>query len=646
MLQRLPASLCHWRSDDDLLTEQFRSLRPQVATMYLALYINILFMGALAAGYDGPTALRVPIVVTALLGLRLGIWVWNKGTPRPTPSIRQMRALMTFTIVIAAIPGLGLGIWAQYLLAHSAPPVRFYIALFTTLCTVSCAACLTSLPLAAYTVIGVGTLPISLSLLMTGDTVLASMGANMLIVSPLIVGMVFRQHRQLQHMVESRAAIAAEKINVGKLAYHDALTGLANRRAFLDALTLASRGPERTTLAIAILDLNGFKLINDTYGHQTGDALLVEAARRFGQLRMGDTMIARLGGDEFAILLRDAESLTDARLRLELLIQTFEANVMIGGQAFRLRASVGLAHNGADPGTTLELINRADLAMYEAKRSRASGICVFDAAMEARTKRRSMIEQALATQADSALIDLHYQPIVDAADDQIVAFEALARWNHPILGSIPPAEFIPLAEQAGVTEPMTTHLLSVALQAAAQWPRATGLSFNLSGAELNSPTIASRILAMVAAHGFDPGRLSIEVTETELLCDFAAARAACGALQRGGVRVLLDDFGAGYASIGYLRQIRFDGIKLDGSLVTPMMDSQTARDLLIGVMQLCKAIGAPVTAEMVETQAQHDLLRALGVQKLQGFFLSRPLTAEQALAACTREDAAASAATC
>ena len=392
-------------------------------------------------------------------------------------------------------------------------------------------------------------------------------------------------------------------------------------------------------LAIGMIDLDGFKVINDTYGHRTGDELLVETAKRFRQLDMGDAVIARLGGDEFAVLLRDVGGPDDAQQRLVRLAKVFDAPFIVAGHVFKLRASIGLAHDVSGAVSTLSLINRADLAMYEAKRAHSSAIYLFEPEMEARTRRRILVEQALASEAENDLIVLNYQPIVDAANGRIMAFEALARWTHPTLGVIPPAEFIPLAEQAGMTSRMTMQLLSMALAAAAAWPKSVGLSFNLSAAELNSPSIASRILTMVTEHEFEPGRLAIEVTETALLGDFAAARCALSALQSGGVRILLDDFGAGYASIGYLREIQFDGIKLDGSLIASLIESPAAHDLLVGVLHLCRAIGAPVTAEMVESAGQHDLLRDLGVQKLQGHFLSRALTADEALEACTVDQA-------
>lgn len=632
-LKRFADSVCHWRSSDNLLIEQYRTLLPQRPMMYLTIFINILFLDFVSAPSIGSAAFILPLIVCGVIVARIML-LWLPPTTRRVRTIAEIRSSLTGTLAAALMISVVLSIWGA-LLAYGNGATKAYIALFAVLSTISCAVSLSSVPLAAYIVVAFGTIPISIALLLTGHVMFSSMGANVLLVSPLIVSMIYRQDQQLRRMVESRSAIASEKMKVSELAYRDSLTGLANRRAFLDALRDASAVRPARALAIAMIDLDGFKVINDTYGHRTGDELLVETATRFKRLEMGDAVIARLGGDEFAVLLRDVARSEDAEQRLAQLTRVFDQPFVVAGHVFRLRASIGLAHDVPNSAATLSLIGRADLAMYEAKRAHSAAICSFMPEMEARTRRRIMVEQALADPIENDLITLNYQPIVSAGDGQIIAFEALARWTHPALGVIPPSEFIPLAEQAGMTSRMTMHLLSTALRAASAWPKLIGLSFNLSGAELNSPSIASRILTMVAEHGFDPGRLSIEVTETALLGDFEAARCALSALQRGGVRILLDDFGAGYASIGYLREIQFDGIKLDGSLIATLIDSSSAHDLLVGVLHLCKAIGAPVTAEMVENAAQHDLLRDLGVQKLQGYYLSRALTPEEALRACS-----------
>uniref|UniRef100_UPI00333E6E19 putative bifunctional diguanylate cyclase/phosphodiesterase n=1 Tax=Sphingomonas sp. TaxID=28214 RepID=UPI00333E6E19 len=507
-------SLLHWKASDALVAEQFRTLRSQIPAMYLAVLINMAFLAYVSAPNAGHNVYIVPLVVAAGIAIRLAVLLRGRDA-LVNATVAQKRAAMTGTLAAASLLSLGLSIWTEAI-QRSGGEARTYVALFASLCTVSTANCLSSLPLAAYIVVAMGTIPVSLSLLMSGNLMLASMGANMVLIAPLVVGMTFRQYRQLRRMVESRGAIAAEKRKVSDLAYRDVLTGLANRRAFLEELQDASAARPALALAIGMIDLDGFKIINDTYGHQTGDALLVETGKRFQNLNIGDALIARFGGDEFAVLLRGVEQHGDAQARLAQLGKIFDQPFVVSGQAFRLRASIGIAHDGVAPGSTLALINRADLAMYEAKRAHGGGICVFAPEMEARNRRRLMIEQALAIHAESDQIVLQYQPVVDAKSDRIIAFEALARWTHPTLGVISPAEFIPLAEQAGITCAMTLPLLAMALTAAATWPEDIGLSFNLSGAELNSPSIADQILTVVREHGFDAGRLSIEVTETAL----------------------------------------------------------------------------------------------------------------------------------
>lgn len=631
--QKFVDSLHHGRSSDDLIVAQYRSLRAQVPTMYLAILVNTLFLGSVGSRFLGLAAYYLPSAMAVIIAIRLVIWRTNERRGL-LPLIATMRRSMIITIVAATGVALALSLWSQYILRYGDADARSYVALFAALCTICCAASLSSLPLAAYIVVAIGTISVSIAMLVTGDAVLVSMGTNILLVLPLVIGMVYRQHDQMRRTMEAHSEMASEKAKVSEMAYRDSLTRLANRRAFLNALATASASAPPPTLAVAIVDLDGFKIINDTYGHQTGDALLVETARRFRELDLGEAVVARLGGDEFAILLHAVAGPEDAWLRLASVAAMFEQAFTVGSQSFRLTASIGIADGATAAAAMLDLVKCADLAMYEAKGQEQIAVCLFTPAMAASSTRRSGIERALATHAENSLIRLCYQPIVHAATKRIVAFEALARWTHPTLGVIAPDEFVPLVEQAGKTAAMTDHLLSLALAEASAWPADIGLAFNLSASELGSPSLANRLLALIARTDFDPGRLTIEVTETALLTDFPTARAVLGDLRRGGVRIVLDDFGAGYSSIGYLREITFDAIKLDGSLIVALMDSPAAHDLLIGVLQLCRAIGAPVTAEMVETQVQYDLLCALGVQHLQGYFLSRPLTAERAMAAC------------
>jgi diguanylate cyclase (GGDEF)-like protein len=614
------------RRDETLLAEQVRSLSSQAPTMFLFVIANTIVMQFVTAAERWQVdSYVVSMIVTAVCAIR--IIRWRRVSEGPPLTVAQMSAIMTATIRPALVIAGTLAGWSIHLLFTASAASQYYVPQFAALSMITCATCLMALPEAGYILIWLGAAPIASAMLFTDNAMLMGSGVSLLLVAALMANFIRRQHLQLRRMVAAHAETRLEQRKVAELAFSDQLTGLPNRRAFLDELTALGASHRNTTIAVAMLDLDGFKAINDTFGHLAGDSLLVAVARRLeASLEPGD-LIVRLGGDEFALLLRDVATLDAARERLLPIAAAFARPFVVDGKDLMASTSIGIAHGGFCDCSMVELIHRADLALYESKESGAQRICCFEAAMEGRVRRRVLIEQAATDPAALSTLTLKYQPVFDTASMRVDGFEALARWHHPVLGDISPAEFIAVAERRGITHRLTAILLRQALAAAAHWPDAIGLSFNLSAGELNSPAVCGLIFDLCAEHGFSPARLSIEITETALLNDFTAARAVIERLRDGGVRVLLDDFGAGYASIGYLRQIRFDGIKIDGSLITPITHSSVARNLLIGVMQLCRAISCPVTAEMVETTAHLALLDSLGVDKVQGFLLGKPIDA-------------------
>ena len=606
----------------ELLAEQFRSLASQVPTMYMILVTNAFFLQFVTSEerWD-PRSYLAPMALAVIAVLRTRSWWRISGGALPGEA--DMKRAMAATKAVALIVALGIAVWSIYVL-RTADPLRLsYVPLFTALTAITCAACLIGLPIAAYFVIGAGALPLSLALIASGDAALVSTGANLVLIAILMLGWVRRQHLQLRRLVSAHAETEREKMKAAELASSDHLTGLANRRAFLEALS-GGVAPGRD-MAVAMLDLDGFKAINDTFGHSTGDKVLRAVADRLRVLLAPSDLLARLGGDEFALLLHDVDGLDAAEARLRPVAAAFDRPFTVDGKALRIGTSIGVAHAGAC--ANVDLIHRADLALYECKANRG-GIRGFESEMEARVRRRVAIEQSASDEDALARLSLRFQPIFNAGTMAVDGFEALARWHHPTLGEIPPAEFIAVAERRGMTHRLTAILLRQALEAASAWPEEVNLSFNLSADDLRCPAIADLIASLCKETNVSPARLSIEITETALLGDLVTAGLVIDRLRAIGIKVLLDDFGAGYASIGYLRQIRFDGIKLDGGLISEITDDPAARDLLLGVLQLCRAIGSPVTAEMVESEDHLRLLETMGVDKLQGYHLGMPMLAE------------------
>jgi diguanylate cyclase (GGDEF)-like protein len=490
---------------------------------------------------------------------------------------------------------------------------------------------LPDLPLAAYSIIISGSGMIAIAMITTGNIMMLAMAGNIAVVSLMIVYMVSRQYAQLKRIVMSRSALNRQQKKTQRQAHQDQLTGLPNRRALLDALEKRVEDRQMSSVALALLDLNGFKPVNDTYGHATGDSLLAIIGKRLQETVNGGGLVARLGGDEFAILLEDGEDIAEIYMLVERARSEIAENIVINDCALSVSACFGLVISEQMPNDPLELIRRADIALYEAKRKNHGAISLYEQAMDDKVKRSTLIEQGLADPVMLAGIVLHYQPIFQTSGGRHVGFEALARWNHSELGPIEPREFIEAAERCGRIIGLTLHLFEKALETAKSWPDDIFLSFNLSASGLATSGLNRAIPDLLQKYGFDPYRLALEVTETALLRDKMGARNILESFQQMGIRIFLDDFGAGHASIGYLRNIHFDGIKLDGSLISDIIHNAKARDLLIGVLHLCKAVGASVTAEMIESEAQLALLRPLPIDCVQGYLLGGPVPADETL---------------
>jgi diguanylate cyclase (GGDEF)-like protein len=462
----------------------------------------------------------------------------------------------------------------------------------------------------------------------------------------LILHLLHLHNRSFCQLVESRSAIAAERERARRaeklakaekakariVADTDPLTGLANRRAFLRVLGRRAAAVQRTGagFALAMVDLDGFKPINDTFGHAAGDAVLKEVGIRLTAAAGEGAIIARTGGDEFALLLPGMQDAAAGRAAGDSLCAALSGAFRVDGREFRISGCCGITLLTRGDCTAGKALIRADTALYRAKEQGRSGVAVHCAEMDDVHRRRSLIEQALRLPETKAQIGLVYQPISDLATGELRALEALARWEHPELGTISPAEFIPAAEQINVIKELSDTLLAQAALEAGRWAQTVRLSFNLSAVQLCTEGSAMRILAILDQAGMDPLRLQVEVTETALLVDFSVARENLKALRLAGARIVLDDFGAGHASISYLREMQFDGIKLDGSLILQATESLRSRRLLKGVVELCTSLGLPCVAEHIETEEQRALLRDFGCRDGQGYLLSRPLDADAA----------------
>jgi diguanylate cyclase (GGDEF)-like protein len=466
------------------------------------------------------------------------------------------------------------------------------------------------------------------------DSAVAAMkvGAHDYIMKGNLKRLVPAVERELREAAVRRERRRAEQ-RIAYLAYHDALTELPNRSLLHDRLEQAARAAHRDSkpLALLVMDLDGFKEINDTLGHHAGDRVLQHVATRVrSTLREADT-VARLGGDEFAIMLPSTD-VDGAILAAQKVLQEIERPLVVEGRPLAVRASVGVACFPEHGASAEALLQKADVAMYLAKTDR-QGIAVYAADRDRHTHRRLTLIAELRQALDARQFFVEYQPIVQLKTGIVVGLEALVRWNHPQHGRLLPADFIELAEQTGLINPLTMIVLDTAL---AEWagvdtPTPLTIAVNLSPRNLQDPELPQRIGDFLKAHRAEPSSLALEITENILLTDPTRSMDCLRRLHAMGVRLVIDDFGTGYSSLSYLRRLPVDQLKIDRSFVADLADGQD--DVIVrSTIELAHNLGLSVVGEGVESAAIHDQLLRLGCDTGQGRFFAEPAPAPQALA--------------
>ncbi|GAA3286196.1 hypothetical protein GCM10020218_047630 [Dactylosporangium vinaceum] len=417
-------------------------------------------------------------------------------------------------------------------------------------------------------------------------------------------------------------------------AFHDGLTKLANRALFKDRLEVALR--RRADVAILFLDLDGFKEVNDSLGHAAGDVLLMQVAMRLGEaVRDGDT-VARFGGDEFAVLIDAVGAPGDADDLATRIIAALDEQFVIDNQEIHVQGSIGIALTGPDARDADQLMRNADLAMYRAKSAGSGQFARYDPQMHSglveRLQLAADLRRALETGGE---LEMHYQPTIELRTGQIVGFEALVRWRHPVRGMISPVDFIPLAESTGLIRPLGQWVLAESCRQAVAWgmgapERAMTMAVNVSGRQFDQPGLPGIVAAVLAETGLPAQRLCLEMTESVLMTDTEENLAVLLSLKDIGVRLAIDDFGTGYSSLAYLRRFPVDTLKIDRSFVERLSGATPDAALARTIVQLGQSLGMATVAEGIEQYAQFLALRRMGCDLAQGYYFSRPLPAAEA----------------
>ena len=440
------------------------------------------------------------------------------------------------------------------------------------------------------------------------------------------------------HLEQSLAELSRLKEELRFQAYHDPLTGLANRTLFLERAEeqLDRVGPDGMPVLL-FLDLDDFKVVNDTLGHAAGDRLLVDVADRLRDVLRPADLAARLGGDEFAVLLDDGPELQHAVAVADRIIEALRAPFLIQGQEITVGASIGVAAARTGSEAAQELLRNADVAMYKAKGSGKNRVSVFEPTMHAAIVARHALSAELSRSLGRGELVVFFQPIVTIRGLVLTGFEALVRWRHPTRGLIKPAAFIPLAEETGAITALGRYVLEEACRQAARWAdyadpdRPLTVAVNLSAQQLQETDFVSELREIVEASGIKPEQLVLEMTETVMFHETAMTLARLEAIRSLGVRIAIDDFGTGYSSLGYLRRFRVDILKIAREFVAPA-DHSDEWAFAGAIVALGRTLGLTIVAEGIESHGQLERLRGLGCELGQGYLFGRPSDAEATFA--------------
>jgi len=415
------------------------------------------------------------------------------------------------------------------------------------------------------------------------------------------------------------------------LAEHDALTGLPNRRLFLDLLSssLSRKTQIAYCTSIILIDIDDFKGINDTLGHQVGDDLIIAVGNRLEE-RVGDRgIVARLGGDEFAILLPMLTELDAAGAAAKELVNAFSKPLKVGDYDLLTGVSAGVSFSIGDSVDSSTLLRNADLALYRAKTDGRGIYRVYEPQMSLQLMLRREMERDLAMALARNEFAVHYQPLMELESGLEVGFEALLRWNHPDKGMISPASFIPIAESSGLIVPIGNWVLEQSCKLAATWRKNLSVAVNISPAQFKSGQLVDVVCAALAKYGLAPHRLELEITESLLLEKSYETLEVLRSLKELGVVIALDDFGTGYSGLGYLNSFPIDKIKIDRSFIKDLGSKPRSKELVRAAVNIGHSLGLMTLAEGIETQEQLGILRALGCQQGQGFLFSPAIPASQ-----------------
>lgn len=618
-------------SDAELLRLQVSAFQRQIPLMYAVICANAIGLGWTHLNV-APFLLAVAVPAALILASLFRLWLWWRVRYEPMTTERARRALRS-THAFALLLGASFVLWSLLLAPLGNAFQQMHVAIFMGLSSFACAVCLMHVRTASLLLLSVALVPFTGFYISSGNPVLVAVAINIALVAILVIIVQNRYFRDFQELAHSRTEARRLHGDMAELAQVDSLTKLANRRAFFKHLdgTLESAGKLGKRVSLGLVDLDGFKQINDLYGHRAGDTILAEASKRMLETLGPDVFVARLGGDEFGLIFSDGANDAELRSRGLALCLALRASYELGQGSGQAGASLGFASFPDGAKTAEELYECADYALYRVKTEAAGTAEIFTAAHSGNRRKLSLIEQRLRAPDIAEELSVEFQPIIDLETGAVVAAEALARWEHPELGNVPPDIFIRAAERSGTICSITQILFAKALKSRASWPEGVTLSFNLSVHDLVTPNASAKLLEIAKSCVVPPKALQFEITETALLKDFEKARRSIEALKAAGYTIALDDFGCGYSSLQYLHSLPIDRIKVDRSFTSGLVAGGAGRNIIATIVDLSHSLGMDCVIEGVELWEQCDLIGRMGCRFAQGHYFSKALPAQQFL---------------
>jgi len=614
----------------ELVRAQVNALTRQIPVLYMLLLANAVALAYTHYGTAPDWMTIHSVIVLGVICIARAI-AWGRArvdVDNVDACIRHLKRIRVLAVVISVL----FTAWAIYMFGFGDAFQRGHVAYFISITVVGCIFCLVNFPPAALLVVGIvlGTFVIFFG---TSDNeVYVAIAVNMALVSVMIVQIIRSFYANFAGLIETqndlevqhRAMIDLSRQNEA-LALIDPLTGLSNRRAFFATLEeTVNSVTDNETFAVAMIDLDGFKPVNDVHGHPSGDELLQQAGMRLRKILGPETLLARLGGDEFGVLLKGYDSPMALMATGKELCDDLNRPFILNGVTVQVSASLGFATYPTVARSPNGLFERADFALYHAKKNARGEAVLFAAHHETLIRHDSQIEQALRKADLSKELSLHYQPVFDIQTGQVSSVEALARWESVLMGPVSPGTFFPVAEKTGQVSFLTRVLFEKLLRDMSSWPEKLPVSFNLSARDIVLSDTVQWLIDEIKNHKIDPGRLTFEVTETAFLRDFEAARTSIRYLREHGARIALDDFGIGYSSLRYVHELEFDVLKVDRIFVAPIPHSERSRRIVKTVLDMCQNLGIDCVLEGIESESQRDVLTGMGGRLMQGYFFAKP----------------------